>query len=165
MLQSWFTKDFKTLEIPNESLENNHVLNPIVAPGFMHNIVWQYRNSRAHSLLLSFFSSSSFSFSFSSFCFCFCFSFFFSSLISFLSSIIGPSFSWSSSSSFFSSFSYLATNFGFSSTYLPSSSSRMTLLSLVMIALHSSFKFFSVLAQKLLEWLSASFLANYSTWI
>jgi len=51
ILRSWFTKDWKTLEIPNESLENNPILNPLAAPSTKHNIVWRYRNSWANAIL------------------------------------------------------------------------------------------------------------------
>jgi len=39
MLQSWYTKVWKTLGDPNESLENNPILNPLVAPSTEHNII------------------------------------------------------------------------------------------------------------------------------
>ena len=65
--------------------------------------------------------------------------------------------------SFSSSFSSSATNYWFSATNFPSSSAIMALLPLVMTALHSSFGFFSILALKLLEGLSANCLANCST--
>ena len=44
-------KGSENLGDPNESLENNHILNPLAAPSTKHNIVWQYWNSRVKATL------------------------------------------------------------------------------------------------------------------
>jgi len=52
MLRSWFTKDWKTLEIPTSFFWRTIMHWTLMLPQvFKHNIVWRYQNSRAKATL------------------------------------------------------------------------------------------------------------------